>query len=99
MIEIESDPFYDINMNKLSQLLRPAVFEPPLRKKRSGINMAKRKELRRLKKINTFSREFTGKRWSIQGSRMSMGGSHPKDTKLWEYFYRIVGMCTQDHVQ
>ena len=86
-------------MNKLSQLLRPAVFEPPLRKKRSGINMAKRKELRRLKKINTFSREFTGKRSYIQGNRMSMGGSRRKDTKLWEYFLKIVGMYIQDHAQ
>ena len=34
--------------------------EPELRKKITGVNMAKRKELRRLKKLNTFSREFTG---------------------------------------
>ena len=47
-------------MNKLSQLLRPQLREPELRKKITGVNMAKRKELRRLKKLNTFSREFTG---------------------------------------
>lgn len=43
-------------MNRLSQLLRPVLAEPPLRKKRSGINMVRRKELRRLKKINIHSR-------------------------------------------
>lgn len=47
-------------MNKLSQLLRGSLQPTPLRKKISGVNMQMRKEIRRMKKLNIYSREFTG---------------------------------------
>jgi hypothetical protein len=34
--------------------------EVPMRKKISGVNMQMRKEVRRMKKLNIHSREFTG---------------------------------------
>jgi hypothetical protein len=43
-------------MNKLSQLLRRELFEVPLRKKISGVNMQLRKEVRRMRKLNIYSR-------------------------------------------
>lgn len=43
-------------MNRLSQLIRNRLFEEPARKKISGVNMQVRKDVRRLKKLNTFSR-------------------------------------------
>lgn len=43
-------------MNKLSQFLRREAFELPQRKKISGVNMQVRKEIRRMKKLNIYSR-------------------------------------------
>lgn len=45
-----------IIMNRLSELIRRKVVEAPLRKKISGVDMQKRKELRRLRKLNIYSR-------------------------------------------
>lgn len=43
-------------MNKINQLFRRDIFDIPIRKKISGVNMQMRKEIRRLKKLNIYSR-------------------------------------------
>jgi hypothetical protein len=73
--------FVIIIMNRLSQLVRRSLPEPPLRKKISGVDMQRRKELRRLKKLNIYSREFTGNPTNTQDNKMNMVGSPPKDIK------------------
>ena len=45
-----------IIMSRIGQLVRRTLPEPPGRKKIAGVNMAARKEIRRLKRINIFSR-------------------------------------------
>lgn len=41
---------------RLSELVRRSLVEPALRKKISGVNMQNRKEYRRIRKLNIFSR-------------------------------------------
>lgn len=59
--------------------------------------MQRRKELRRLKKLNIYSREFTGNPTNTQDSKMNMVGSPPKDIKHSESTQRPAVIFTQEH--
>lgn len=84
-------------MNKLSQLIRRDLFELPMRKKISGVNMQMRKEVRRMKKLNIYSREFTGLLIFMQDNRTSMDGLLQGDTKLLVSTWRQQEMRIQEH--
>ncbi len=84
-----------IIMNRLSQLLRRPLEEPHLRKQISGVNMQRRKETRRLKKLNTYSREFTGTSKLTQGSKTNMAGSLLVGTRLLDCSSKAVETFTQ----
>jgi hypothetical protein len=83
-------------MNKLSQLIRRDLFELPMRKKISGVNMQIRKEVRRMKKLNIYSREFTGFFIYIQDSRTIMDGLHQEDTRLLDSTLKQLGTRIQE---
>ena len=84
-------------MNRISQLVRLNVQELPLRKKISGVNMQTRKEIRRIKKLNIYSREFTGIYDPTQANKINTDGSHPAATRHSDSIFKQPATCTRVH--
>ena len=84
-------------MSGLSRLFRPSHPFPALRKNITGVDMQKRKEIRRVKKLNVYSRELTGRHYIIQANRTNTAGSSPRDIKHSGPSSKPPEMYTQAH--
>jgi len=76
-------------MKSISTLMRAKTsIESTCRRTYGNANMVKRKDLRRLKKINIYNKEISGTFYSMQDNPITILGSYLKDWRQWVTHWR-----------